>query len=397
MTHETAVVGVGLHEFGKFPNGTAAAMSRRVAAEALTDAGLAWGEVDAVVVGSSRFSGGLARGLGATDVLDGLGRSGIPAFNVAAACATGGSVFGLAHLLVESGRYETVLAVAGEKMPKGFIARSEGAPEDASDVDYLRWACVSMPNPAYWAIACTRRMADLGTTDEDLALVSVKAHRLGASNPYARYRDEMSLADIQESPMVSSPLRLYELCAVSDGAAAAVLTTTERATRLEVAPVHVAASEIATTAFGDPVLTMPEISTRAEEGADPVSETTIAVRRALAAAEMEPSDIDLIELTDNSVWQELAFPELWGFCEPGESDQLVREDETMPDGRLPINPSGGFLSFGEATVAMGLFQVCELTWQLRGTAGERQVPGARTGLAQTLGLGGYGTAVVLKR
>jgi acetyl-CoA acetyltransferase len=121
------------------------------------------------------------------------------------------------------------------------------------------------------------------------------------------------------------------------------------------------------------------------------------VGKALEQAGSVPGDLDLVELQDNTVYYELAFPEDWGLCKPGEAEHLMEQGETLPTGKLPINPSGGFLSFGEATTAMGVFQVCELTWQLRGQAGARQVPDAKLGLGQTLGLGGNGTAVVLKR
>jgi acetyl-CoA acetyltransferase len=127
------------------------------------------------------------------------------------------------------------------------------------------------------------------------------------------------------------------------------------------------------------------------------SEAASAVGKALGQAGAGPEDLDLVELQDNTVYYELAFPEDWGLCKPGEAERLLEKGETLPTGKMPINPSGGFLCFGEATTAMGVFQVCELTWQLRGAAGARQVPEARLGLAQTLGLGGNGTAVVLKR
>jgi acetyl-CoA acetyltransferase len=110
----------------------------------------------------------------------------------------------------------------------------------------------------------------------------------------------------------------------------------------------------------------------------------------------KPSDIDFIELQDNTVFYELSFPEEWGFCAPGEAEALVDANETTPTGKLPINPSGGFQSFGEATTAQGIWQVCELVKQLRGEAGGYQVPGAKVGLAQALGLGGNGSAVVLR-
>jgi acetyl-CoA acetyltransferase len=127
------------------------------------------------------------------------------------------------------------------------------------------------------------------------------------------------------------------------------------------------------------------------------SEARISVAKALATAGIGPKDLDFVELQDNTVYYELAFPEEWGMCEPGESESLLHAGETLPTGSMPLNPSGGFLCFGEATTAQGLFQICEVGWQLRGDAGERQVPGARIGMAQSIGLGANGTAAVLKR
>ena len=109
-----------------------------------------------------------------------------------------------------------------------------------------------------------------------------------------------------------------------------------------------------------------------------------------------PDDIDLVELADNTAWHVLAWPEFFGFFEPGQSDWMLNHGELGIDGRLPINPSGGFLSFGEATTAQGVLQVCELVWQLRRQAQGRQVPEARVGLSAVLGLGANGASVVLK-
>ena len=126
------------------------------------------------------------------------------------------------------------------------------------------------------------------------------------------------------------------------------------------------------------------------------SEAETAVRKAMETAGTSHADIDFIELQDNTVYYELCFPEEWGFCEPGESESLLDAGETTPVGKMPINPSGGFISFGEATTAQGIFQVVEVATQLRGAAGGRQVPDAKVGMCQTIGLGGNGTAVVLK-
>jgi acetyl-CoA acetyltransferase len=132
-------------------------------------------------------------------------------------------------------------------------------------------------------------------------------------------------------------------------------------------------------------------------GTSHTSEVVGAVHRAMAQAGVSHADVDLIEMADNTAWHVLAWPELFGFAEPGESDHLLANGGYGLAGRLPINPSGGFLSFGEATTAQGVLQVCELAWQLRGEAAGRQVEGARVGLSAVLGLGANGASVVLLR
>jgi len=310
-----------------------------------------------------------------------------------AGCAAGGNAFNIGWTLVASGLHDCVLVVGGEKMPKGFIQTS-GVDEE-TDIEYLRQLCVGMPGPAFWAALCRRRMQDFGTTHEDLARIAVKSHQISAHNPNARFRKEFTIEEVLASPMVSDPLHLYEICPVSDGAAAVLLCSPEIARKRTTKPVWVASSTVATAGVDDG---LPNgLGTAVPSSGKTLhSEAALAVSRALEAASAEPSDLDLVELQDNTVFYELAFPEDWGLCEPGEAERLMAKGETLPTGKLPINPSGGFLSFGEATTAMGVFQVCELAWQLREEAGARQVPGAKIGLGQTLGLGGNATAVVLK-
>ncbi|UCE87252.1 MAG: transporter, partial [Deltaproteobacteria bacterium] len=281
----------------------------------------------------------------------------------------------------------------GEKMPKGFIQTS--GVEEETDPEYLRQRCIGMPGPAFWALLCRQRMEEYGTTEEQLAQVAVKAHKISVHNEYARFRKEFTLEDVLGSALVSYPLRLYEICPVSDGAAAAVICSAEKARQWTTRPVWVAGSAVATARFDDGI---PRgLASMTPPGRTYHSEAAIAVRKAFEQAGAGPEDLSLVELQDNTVYYELAFPEDWGLCKPGEAEHLLERGETLPTGRLPINPSGGFLSFGEATTAMGVFQVCELAWQLRGEAGARQVPDANLALGQTLGLGGNGTAVILKR
>ena len=390
---EVAVLGLGMHPWGKFPEKSVTKMCREAVAAALTDAGVSWREIEAVSAASSRFSGGKGWGLNGNDVVEEMGATGIPVYNLSAGCAAGGNAFNIGTTLVASGQHDVVLVVGGEKMPKGFIQTS--GVDDVHDPEYLRQRCVGLPGPAFWAMLCRQRMEEYGTTEEQLAKIAVKAHKNSVHNSYARFRKEFTLEQVLSSPLVSYPLRLLEICPVSDGAAAVVIGSTEFARKRSTKPVWVAASSVATARFDDGI-------TRGLGGIVPTgrthhSEAARAVAKAFEIAGIGPQDLDLVELQDNTVYYELAFPEDWGLCQPGEAESLLEKGETTPTGKLPINPSGGFQSFGEATTAQGLFQICELGWQLRGEAGVRQVPGAKVGLAQTLGLGGNATAAVLTR
>jgi acetyl-CoA acetyltransferase len=390
---DVAVLGLGMHPWGKFQDKSVTQMCRVAVEAALADAGMEWREIEAVAAASSRFSGGKGWGLNGNDVVEEMGSTGVPVYNLSAGCAAGGNAFNIGTTLVASGLHEVVLVVGGEKMPKGFIQTS--GVEEATDPEYLRQRCVGMPGPAFWALMCRRRMEEYGTTEEQLAQIAVKAHKNSVHNVNARFRKEFTVEEVLGSALVSYPLRLYEICPVSDGAAAVVIASAKRAREHSTKPVWVAASTVATARFDDGI---PRgLAGVVPKGPTHHSEAALAVAKAFEVAGVGPRDLDLVELQDNTVYYELAFPEDWGLCEPGEAERLLEAGETMPTGRLPINPSGGFLSFGEATTAQGLFQVCELGWQLRGEAGARQVPDASVGLAQTLGLGGNGTAVILKR
>ncbi len=390
---DVAVVGLGMHPWGKFAEKSVQQLCRVAVDAALKDAGVAWREIEAVAAASSRFSGGRGWGLNGNDVIDDMGATGIPVYNLSAGCAAGGNAFNVGTMLVASGQHDMVLVVGGEKMPKGFIQTS--GVEETTDPEYLRQICIGVPGPTFWAFMCRRRMADYGTTEEHLAKIAVKARKLAVHNPNARFRKETSVEEVMGSALVSYPLRLFEICPVSDGAAAVVICSAEKARKLTTKPIWVAASAVATARFDDGI-------PRGLAGAVPAdgrayhSEAAAAVRKAMEKAAIGPEGIDLIELQDNTVYYELSFPEEWGFCKPGEAEHLLESGETLPTGKLPINPSGGFISFGEATTAQGLFQICELGWQLRGDAGGRQVANAKVGLAQTLGLGGNGSASILK-
>ena len=391
------VLGVGALPWGKYPDKPQLQLAIEALGAALADAGLGWEQLQALVAASSRFEGGMGWGLHANEVLQSACEIGIPAVNVGGGCAAGAIAVHEAFTMVSSGQCEVAAVVGAERMPKGFIPRPPGMPDDVSDTDYLRWVAMGATNPAYWALEARRRMHEFGTRPETYAAASSLMHRHAMGNPLARYRKECTVADVLASPMVSDPLHLLEICAVSDGAAALILGTEEEARRRGGPMVRVAGCAVATGRFGDPAARIPTVGMTLAPGTSHTSEVVGAVQRAMTQAGVSHADVDLIEMADNTAWHVLAWPELFGFTAPGEADARLARGDHAIGGKLPINPSGGFLSFGEATTAQGVLQVCELTWQLLGQATGHQVEGARVGLTAVLGLGANGGSVLLSR
>ncbi len=391
------VLGVGAHPWGKWPDTSQVELAVHAVKAALSEASLEWRDLQGLVAASSRFEGGMGWGLHANELVQAVSEHGLACINVGGACAAGAVAFHTAHMLVASGQYDTVAAMGAERMPKGFIPRPPGSGDDATDNDFLRWKTMGATNPAYWAMEARRRMHDFGTTPETFAAASVLMRSHGAGNPYARFRTPSTVDEVLASPMVSDPLHLLEICAVSDGAAAVILGSEAQARRAGGPMIQVAASVIATGRFGDPAARIPTVASTPRPGVSHTSEVVSAVHRAWELAGIGAADVDLIEIADNTAWHVLAWPELFGFFAPGEGDRMLAAGQLQVGGRLPVNPSGGFLSFGEATTAQALMQVCELAWQLRGQAGARQVAGARVAMSAVLGLGANGGSIVLKR
>ena len=237
-------------------------------------------------------------------------------------------------------------------------------------------------------------------THEDFALVKVKNAKHGLANPMARYRKEVTVEEVLASPMVADPLRLLEICATSDGGAAVILMSQDEAARRGVADTpKVAAISTVTPTYPNTVLDLPEFAT---DSAAVSAAPDLTYRAAISAAAYEeaglgPDDIDLAEVYDLSTALELDWVESLGLGKEGEAEHLVRAGETSIGGRTPVNTSGGLSSFGEAIPAQALAQVCELTWQLRGQAGDRQVDGARVGITANQGLFGHGSSVLVRR
>jgi acetyl-CoA acetyltransferase len=366
---------------------------------ALADAGLAWEDVD-FVSGADTIRNGYPGFVAGATFAQRLGWTGARVQSCYAACASGASAVAAARAQILAGLSEVALVIGADTTPKGFFAPVGGERRD--DPDWLRFHLMGATNPAYFALYARRRMDRFGATDEDFAQVKVKNARHGAANPNARYRDEVTVEQVLASPVVADPLHLLEICATSDGAAALILTSLERARALSSdPPVTVDAVSTVTPRFPNTVIEMPNFATDSAAALGPGSDRP-PFRASIAAAAYEeagigPEDVDLAEVYDLSSALELDWYEDIGLCGEGEAEKLLREGDTALGGRVPVNPSGGLSCFGEAIPAQAIAQVCEAVWQLRGQAGGRQVEGARVAVTANQGLFGHGSAVVVRR
>lgn len=396
MTAEVAVLGVGMHPWGKWGRGFVE-YGVAAARAALDDAGVDWRDVDSVV-GADTVRGGYLGYVAGATFAQALGWQGARVTSVYAACASGAQAINAARAQILAGLADVVLVVGADAAPKGFFRPAGGDRPD--DPDWLRFRVLGATNPAYFGLYARRRMAVHGDTLEDFAQVKVKNAAMGALNPNARYRARVTAEEVAVSAVVSDPLRLLDICATSDGGAAVVLSSMEFARRHGVAdPVRIRAVATVTPRYPNTVLDLPDIATDSAVAVPPAGQ---AFRASIAAAAYEeagvgPEDLSLAEVYDLSTALELQWYEDIALCGEGEGAKLLREGVTAPGGRIPVNTSGGLASFGEAVPAQAIAQVCEVTWQLRGQAGARQVSGARVGITANQGLFGHGSAVIAVR
>ncbi|WP_171111206.1 MULTISPECIES: lipid-transfer protein [Streptomyces] len=396
MTGDVAVLGAGMHPWGKWGRGFVE-YGVAAARAALADAGLEWRQVGSIV-GADTVRGGYPGYVAGATFAKALGWQGARVTSVYAACASGAQAISTARAQILSGLADVVLVVGADAAPKGFFRPAGGDRPD--DPDWLRFRVLGATNPAYFGLYARRRMAVHGDTLEDFAQVKVKNAALGALNANARYRKPVTAQEVAASPVVADPLRLLDICATSDGGAALVLSSMEFARRHGVAePVRIRAVSTVTPRYPNTVLDLPEIATDSAIAVDPTAETFRAsiARAAYEEAGMGPDDLSLAEVYDLSTALELQWYEDLGLCGQGEGAKLLRDGETAPGGRIPVNMSGGLASFGEAVPAQAIAQVCEVTRQLRGQAGDRQVAGARVGITANQGLFGHGSAVIAVR
>ncbi len=395
MTHQVAILGVGMHPWGKWGRNFVE-YGVKAAREALADAGVPWQDID-FVAGASTMRCGYPGYVAGATFAQALGWSGARIASCYAACASGSQALDTARAQILAGLADVALVVGADTTPKGFLAPQKGDRPD--DPDWLRFRLHGATNPVYFALHARRRVELYGTTEKDIAEVRVKNGKNGLHNPNARYRKEFTLEEVLESPIVSDPLRLYEICATSDGGAAVVIASTEYARRLQKDPVTIEAISTITPTFPSTQLELPDLATdsAASVPAPDMNFKPAIIDAAYKEAGIGPDDLSLAEVYDLSTSMELDWYEALQLCAEGEGQKLLRDGDTYIGGRIPVNASGGLSCFGEAVPAQALAQVCELTWQLRGEAGARQVEGANIGITANVGLFGHGSSVIVKR
>jgi acetyl-CoA acetyltransferase len=367
------VVGIGLHPY-QYPSETSyIELGLHAVREALADAGVPWPSVEAAFVGTARL--GMATGV---PMLRYLGMTGLRVSQVENASATGSTAFRQAVAEVASGLADVAIAVGVDKARGKIAAPDTGITpiSPASDIPFARYALLT-----------ERYLAEAGYTKEQIALVAVKNHGNGALNPYAQRRKKRTLEEVLAAPSVAGPLNSLQITPLGEGAAAVIVMSAEALERYGVSrdrTVRVAAS--ATT------------SDQAFDGQNAdVALTVSATNAAYEEWGGDPKDLDIVEVHDAFAIEELLFVEAMGLCPPGSGAAELAAGSFNIGGRTAVSPSGGLLAMGHPLGPTGLGQIAEITRQLRGEAGDRQHPGARTGLAHMVGIGPVCVVHILER
>lgn len=394
------IVGVGMTKFEKpeTRDWQYWDMAREAGTAALADASVAYEDVQQAAVGYC-FQASTA---GQRAVYE-LGLTGVPVYNVNNNCATGSTALMMARQFVEGGGSDCVLALGFEKMARGSLGGggSDGGAGDFKTSPVARHYGImaaahgfemTPPTAQIFGNAAREHMERYGTTEAQLAAVAAKNHRHSAGNPYAQFQDPYTVDEVLAAKPIHRPLTRLQCSPTSDGAAAAVVVS-ERF--VEQHDLGERAVEIAAQAMTTDTEASFASGTCIDAVGLPMSRE--AARQVYETAGIGAADLDVIELHDCFSINELLTYEALGLCGEGESGALVESGATTHGGRWVVNPSGGLISKGHPLGATGIAQAAELTWQLRGEAGPRQVPGARTGLAHNIGLGGAAVVTLLRR
>ncbi len=379
-----AIIGVGHSKFGRRSDASLRELAFEAYNAALQDAEMDPSNIDGSVVCSATHYDKQRSPAGV--VAEYLGLNPKPTFNVEAACASSAVGLRTAWALVSSGLHDIVAVIGVQKMTELSSEEIQELMGRAGDVMWESPFGTTMP--AYYAMYATAHMARYGTTEEDMALVTVKNRKYGSKNPNAMFQKPVTVEEVLKSRLVSSPLKLFDCCANADGAACLIVASSEKAKKLSDRPVWVAGLGLASSPMG----------LAGRKG--PMTSFDVSKNAAKAAYEMariRPNDVDVAEVHDSFSITEILNYEDLGFAKPGQGPKLLRRHETELGGKIPVNVDGGLLAKGQPVGATGASQLDTLVRQLRGEAGELQVDHAKIGLAQNIGgIGMYASVTLLK-
>lgn len=384
MATDIAIIGIGLHPFGRHDGVSAMEMAVQAARRALDDASVRWQDIDLACAGSLEVL--------QPDTLNKyLGFTGIPFTTLFNGCATGGNLLLNTANAINAGVGDLGIAIGMDKHPRGAFSVGD----DLAGLGLGQWYGETglALNPQFFSMKTRRYMHDHGITDDCLHRTAMKAFQNGSLNPHAWRRKALSYEEIAESPMVCDPLRKYHFCSPSEGAAAMVLCRADVARKYTTKPIYLKADVFKTRLYGSFETLNPSIPASSAP-----SPTVQASRAAFELAGIGPEDIDVAQIQDTEVGHEIMHMAENGFCKDGEQEAWIREGATQIGGKLPINTDGGLMANGEPVGASGLRQVYEVCLQLRGDAGARQVPRSpKTGFTHVYGFPGVSCVTVLSR
>jgi acetyl-CoA C-acetyltransferase len=377
---DVAIIGVGMSRWGEIWGQSLRDIFVEAALHAVEDAGV--DRIDSMYVGC--MSSGLFVGQEhlASLLTDYLGMGPVPAARVESACASGGLAVRAGFIEVASGLSDIVLVGGVEKMTDVAGDGATYALATAADQEYEVYHGVTFPG--LYAMMARAHMERFGTTRAQLAQVAVKNHANGSLNPGAQFPQKITVEDVVGAVMVADPLTILDCSPITDGAAAAILCPLELARSICLKP------PVKITGTGH---STDSIALHSRENLWEQASTVRAAAAAYKMAGRGPGDIHVAEVHDCFTIAEICVIEALGFVEPGRGGPATEDGLTALGGRIPVNPSGGLKSKGHPVGATGVAQVVEITRQLRGEAGPRQVEGARIGLTQNMG-GTGGSALV---
>jgi sterol carrier protein 2 len=394
MGRKVYVIGVGMTKFEKpgskdwdYPD-----MAKEAGEKALKDAGIPYTAVEQAAVGYCYGDSTCGQRAIYT-----LGMTGIPVYNVNNNCSTGSTALFMAKQFVEGGLADCAMALGFEKMEKGSLGVKYSDRTNPMDKQFelmvsLRGFAAAPAAPQFFGNAGREHMEKYGTTAEHFAKIGHKNHKHSVNNPYSQFRDEYTLQQILDAPMVYEPLTKLQCCPTSDGAGAAILASEDFVTRHNLWDHAIEIAGMAMTS--DFSSTLDEKSCIKLVGQDM---TRKAAEKVYEQSGLGPENVQVVELHDCFSTNELITYEGLGLCAPGKGGELIDSGAVTYGGKWVVNPSGGLISKGHPLGATGLAQCAELNWQLRGQAEKRQVEGAKAALQHNLGLGGAAVVTMYRK